>query len=70
MLPEERDAAYLWDMLSAAREVCDMLKDFSVERFQAERVVMRATERCIEIIGEDACPARPGNRKLRYRGLI
>jgi hypothetical protein len=21
MLPEERDAAYLWDMLSAAREV-------------------------------------------------
>jgi uncharacterized protein with HEPN domain len=54
MLPEERDAAYLWDMLSAAREVCDMLKDVSVERFQAERVVMRATERCIEIIGEAA----------------
>jgi hypothetical protein len=23
MLPEERDAAYLWDMLSAAREVPD-----------------------------------------------
>jgi len=31
-----------------------MLKGFSVERFQTERVVMRATERCIEIIGEAA----------------
>jgi hypothetical protein len=34
MLPEERDAAYLWGMLSAAREVCDMLKDVSVEGFK------------------------------------
>ena len=54
MLPEERDAAYLWDLLSAAREVRDMLQGVSVESFQAERVVMRATERCIEIIGEAA----------------
>jgi uncharacterized protein with HEPN domain len=54
MLPEERDAAYLWDMLSAAREVRDMLQGLSLERFQTERVVMRATERCIEIIGEAA----------------
>jgi hypothetical protein len=34
-------------MLSAAREVVDMLKGFSAEKFQTERVVMRATERCI-----------------------
>jgi uncharacterized protein with HEPN domain len=54
MLPEERDAAYLWDMLSAAREVVDMLKGLSAENFQTERVVIRATERCIEIIGEAA----------------
>ena len=54
MLPEERDAAYLWDMLSAAREVRDMLQGVSLEKFQTERVVMRATERCIEIIGEAA----------------
>lgn len=52
MLPEERDAAYMWDMLAAAREVCDMLKGLTLEQFQAQRVVMRATERCIEIIGE------------------
>ncbi len=54
MRPEERDSAYLWDMLSAAREVRDMLQGVSLERFQAERVVVRATERCIEIIGETA----------------
>ncbi|HWJ34150.1 MAG TPA: HepT-like ribonuclease domain-containing protein [Steroidobacteraceae bacterium] len=54
MLPEDRDAAYLWDMLSAAREVRDMLHDISLEKFQTERIVMRATERCIEIIGEAA----------------
>jgi len=65
MLPEERDAAYLWDMLSAAREVVDMLKDFSGDRFQSERIVMRATERCIEIIGEAARRVSATTRQLR-----
>ncbi len=36
------------------RAVRDMLQGVSVESFQAERVVMRATERCIEVIGEAA----------------
>jgi uncharacterized protein with HEPN domain len=53
MRPEERDAAYLWDMLSAAREVRTMLQ-VSLAQFQAALIVMRATERCIEIIGEAA----------------
>ena len=54
MLPEERDAAHLWDMLSAAREVRTMLQGVSLEQFQSALIVMRATERCIEIIGEAA----------------
>jgi uncharacterized protein with HEPN domain len=54
MLPEERDAAHLWDMLSAAREVRTMLPGVSLEQFQSALIVMRATERCIEIIGEAA----------------
>ena len=54
MLPEERDAAYLWDMLSAAREVRDMLVGVSLDQFQTALIIMRATERCIEIIGEAA----------------
>jgi hypothetical protein len=32
MLPEERDAAHLWDMLSAAREVRTMLQGVSLEQ--------------------------------------
>jgi uncharacterized protein with HEPN domain len=54
MLPEERDAAHLWDMLSAAREVRTMLQKVSLEQFQSALIIMRATERCIEIIGEAA----------------
>jgi uncharacterized protein with HEPN domain len=64
MLPEERDAAYLWDMLSAAREVGDMLKGLTLEQFQAQRVLMRATERCIEIIGEAARRVSSTTRQL------
>ena len=54
MLPEERDPAYLWDMLEAAGEVDDMLKDHDMAAFLADRVLLRATERGIEIIGEAA----------------
>ena len=54
MLPEERDPAYLWDMLEAAREVETMLKDRDMAAFLADRVLLRATERCIEIIGAAA----------------
>ena len=45
MLPEERDAAHLWDMLSAAREVRTMPQGVSLEQFQSALIVMRATER-------------------------
>jgi uncharacterized protein with HEPN domain len=54
MQPEERDPAYLWDMLEAAREVDDMLKDHDEAAFLANRVLLRATERGIEIIGAAA----------------
>lgn len=54
MLPEERDPAYLWDMLEAAKEVETMLKDCDMAAFLADRVLLRATERCIEIIGAAA----------------
>lgn len=54
MQPEERDRAHLWDMLSAAREVGEIVGEMPLEEFQSELIVMRATERCIEIIGEAA----------------
>ena len=52
MQPDARDAAYLWDMAEAAREVNAMVDQTAVDEFLADRILLRATERCIEIIGE------------------
>ena len=59
MRPDERDAAYLFDMLEAAREVTAMHKDVSLDVFLADRVLVRATERTLELIGEAARRVSP-----------
>lgn len=51
---EDRDAAYLWDMLEAAREVESILYRRDKKAFLEDRVLLRATERTLEIIGEAA----------------
>ena len=51
---EENDAAYLWDMLEAARGVVASLRDLTLEQYQADDDVRLAAERRIEIIGEAA----------------
>ena len=59
MQPEERDAAYLWDMRQAALEAMEMLGEASLEDFRSSLILMRAMERCIEIIGESAKRVSP-----------
>jgi len=54
MQPDDRDPAYLWDMLQAAREIDAMLKGYDLPRFLADRVMLRAIERSVEIVGEAA----------------
>ncbi len=54
MLPEDRDAAYLWDMIQAAKEVDEMIENHDLASFLADRVLLRALERGVEIIGEAA----------------
>ncbi len=54
MQPEERDAAYLWDMLQAAQEVLEMIGGRDLAAFLEDRVLIRAIERGVEIIGEAA----------------
>lgn len=54
MQPEDRDAAYIWDMLQAAREVVSMLEEHDLADFLSNRVLLLATERGVEIIGEAA----------------
>lgn len=54
MLPDERDAAYLLDMLRAAEKVRRFVKAVRQEEFFADEVLRDAVERNIEIIGEAA----------------
>lgn len=74
MRPEERDAAYLWDMLEAAREVRDMVADREPGEFLADRILLRATERSIEIIGEAAKRVSPAftdrHPEIPWRNII
>jgi len=80
MQPEERDAAYLWDMLSAAREVMQLIDGVSLKQFESTLVLLRATERCIEIIGEAArrvsiagrqtCPQIPWADVIGQRNIL
>jgi hypothetical protein len=35
MRPEERDPAYLWDMIEAARAIVDFTKNLTLEEFLA-----------------------------------
>ena len=51
---EDRDAAYLWDMLQAAKEVVAMMGDHDLPGFLDNRMLQRAIERSMEIIGEAA----------------
>jgi uncharacterized protein with HEPN domain len=58
MLPEERDPAYLWDMLEAARAVADFTHDLTLDEFLAagrdKEITRLAVERKLEILGEAA----------------
>jgi uncharacterized protein with HEPN domain len=74
MRPEERDAAYLWDMLQAAREVASMLGRRSLPAFLKDRVRVRALERSIELVGEAArrvsTSFREAHPEIPWRQLI
>ena len=74
MQPDERDPAYLWDMLEAAREVEAMLDGRALDDFLADRMLLRAIERSIEIIGEAARrvskPYQESHPEIPWRRII
>lgn len=67
MRPEDRDAAYLWDMLEAARAVVEFARRTSLEEFAMtgrDREMARlAVERGLEILGEAARRVSAGFRE-------
>lgn len=48
------DAAFLWDMLDAARSIVTMTAGMTFVQYQQDRRTRRAVEREVEIIGEAA----------------
>jgi len=54
MGPDERDKAYLWDMLDAALAVEEFVRGKTYEDYLSNRMMRGAVERHIEIIGEAA----------------
>ncbi len=84
MRPEERDPAYLWDMIEVARAAVDYTENLTLDRFLAadrERAIVRlAVERQLEILGEaarrvssqfrEAHPALPWRDMVGLRNVI
>jgi uncharacterized protein with HEPN domain len=54
MQPEEKDVTYVWDIVSTCREIQDFMRDTDREDFYADRKLVLAIERSLEIIGEAA----------------
>lgn len=54
MQPDRRDAAYLWDMLDAAKTVEELSAGQDFAQYSKDRRTQLAIERSLEIIGEAA----------------
>lgn len=50
--PDESQDAYIWDALTAARNVRWIVADVAVERYVGDLLLESATERQLEIVGE------------------
>ena len=74
MLPEERDAAYLWDMLQASREIQSIVRNRDLSTFLEDRILVLALERGLEIVGEAArrvsLPFMEAHSEIPWRQII
>jgi uncharacterized protein with HEPN domain len=52
--PEPPDAAYLWDIRRAAREIRSFVGERKLEDYLSDRLLQMAVERELEIVGEAA----------------
>lgn len=54
MLPEGRDAAYLWDMREAARDIVGWVRNLRYDEFCSNEMLHSAVEWKLEVFGEAA----------------
>ncbi len=59
MQPDNKDAAYLWDMREAANKVVKFTTEISQSEFIEDEQTYYAVERCLEILGEAARRVSP-----------
>ena len=74
MKPLDRDAARLWDMLDASRQVISFSAGLTAKELQADRRTAYAVERALEIVGEAARrvseETRSGHPEIPWSGII
>ncbi len=74
MRPDQRDKAYLWDMLDAALAVEEFVRGHSYEEYLSNRMMRGAVERHIEIVGEAARRVSDATRKanpdIPWRSIV
>jgi uncharacterized protein with HEPN domain len=74
MQPEERDLAYLWDILDAARTAIEFTHDVKFQQYAMDRKLQLAVERLVEIIGEAARrvsePFRDAHSEIPWRKIV
>lgn len=74
MRPEDRDAAYLWDMREAARTTRGLVAGMDLAAFLEDRRTQLAVERALELVGEAARRVSPSFREahpgLPWRAIV
>lgn len=74
MPPEERDYAYLWDMLDAAQTALSYVEALPEEQAISDDMRMSAFERKLEIVGEAArrvsAEYTAAHPEIPWRGVI
>jgi len=54
MQPEERDLSFLWDILEAAKDIHDFIRETTLDAFTSDKKTRYAIERQLLVIGEAA----------------
>ena len=54
MKPEEKNLAYIWDMITESRQIIDFTKDVKFIDFENNKLIRYAVERSLLILGEAA----------------
>ena len=74
MLPNNRDAGFIWDMLQAITKIQQFTANLSFEDYLDSVLVQSAVERQLEILGEAAGRISPDFRSthsdINWRGII